>query len=426
VRRVRRSQTTQSEFYPDPGPATEDDVYSLGLTWKPIADLTLRGNLSTSVRSASLVELFSAPSSGFSNPAAGGNPCTVTAISQGPDPATRRANCLAAVQTLGIAGDEAGATTFLSTFTGTGGSRPAAATGNPFLLNEKADAWSAGLTWQPSFVPGLALGADYIRVTIEQEIGLYSPADYIPNCFDDPTFPASTVSGTPVCDLFTFGAQSGGQFIVPAINPLTGNPVAGGAPTGSSALIQNNFETAFFQFPNFNLGKREMAGVNVEARYAFALESLFGAGAADLGRISLRGSLFYTEKLDLYANGQTVSAELSGQRDVTPYFVPKYQTRFDMRHTVGDFSHTVQWFWYDNTVDNTLILPSAYPDQSPAFFNDDYSYFNYNAAFEVNDTVTLRLTVNNLTDEKGPNGRLGDAYDTGVGREWILGVNMRF
>lgn len=425
-RRVEREQSTESTFFPDPGPATEDDVYSIGLRWKPFAGLTLRGNTSTSVRSASLVELFSAPSSGFSNPAGGANPCRLSAINQGPAPDIRRRNCIAAVRALGIAANDADAATFLSTFVGTAGARPAAATGNPFLQNEQGDAYSFGLTWEPTFVEGLQVGVDYINLEISDEVGLYSPASYIPNCFDSASFPGSVVSGTPVCDLFTFGVQQGGQFVIPAVNPITGNPVAGGAVTGSPAQVQQPFETAYFQFPNFNLGKRELQAVNFEARYKFDLESLIGERAATWGSLGLRASVFYTKKLDLFADGITLSDQRAGQDPTAGGGVPKYQTRLDLAHRVGAFNHTLQWFWRDKTVDNVLTPDAQIPEQSIAFVNPAYHYFNYNAGYDLNDDMSVRLTINNVTDTDGPNGIYGDAYDLGVGREYVLGFSMKF
>lgn len=423
LRRVERSQDTESTYYPDPGPSTQDDVFNIGLRWKPFDDLTLRGNKSRSVRSASLVELFSAPSSGFSNPAAGANPCTITAITQGADPTTRRANCITAVKMLGIAADDAAAATFLSGFVGTGGSRPAGATGNPFLVNEVGQSWSVGLTWEPSFIPKLAIGVDYIELDITNEIGLYSPASYIPNCFDSKAFPNSIVSGTPVCDLFTFGTPTGpgGQYQVPAVNPLTGSAVAGGAPVGSPATVQGPFETAYFQFPNFNLGKRQLSGVNFELRYDFALNRVFGERADAWGDIGIRSSVFYTDRLDLYANGVDRDTRLAGSPTA-----PEYQTRLDLSHRIGGFSHTVQWFWRDETVDTVLTPRSDWPEQSLTFINPSYSYFNYYASYGLTDKVKLRLTVNNLTDTDGPDGRQGDAYDLGIGREYVLGVNVKF
>ncbi|MGQ0383633.1 MAG: TonB-dependent receptor domain-containing protein [Gammaproteobacteria bacterium] len=419
-RRVEREQSTESIFYPDPGEPTEDDIFSAGIRWKPFDDLTLRGTFAESVRSASLVELFSAPSSGFTNPVSGANYCRNTQIDSGPNPTVRRANCVAAVQTLGLAATPAEATAFLSTFTGTGGARPAAATGNPFLQNEQGRSWTVGFTWQPNFVPNLSVGLDYIDLEIKQEIGLYFPDFYIQNCFDSTDFPNTIVAGTPVCDLYTFGIQdASGQWIIPATNPLTGNPVTGGAAAGSPATVQGPFETAFMQFPNFNLGRREVQAYNFEARYGFELGAI--ADAMDnWGSIFLRGSAFFTDALDLYANGVDLSDKQAGEPAA-----PSWRTRLDVTHRVGNLAHTLQWFYVDTTVDDILLPVDRRPDQSQAFINADYNFFNYNAQYSVSDNIEIRLTVNNLTDEDGPNGAFGDAYDLGVGREYVLGVSWR-
>ena len=418
VRRVDRSQSTRSEFYPDPGPSVEDDVYSLGLRWMPFDDLVLRGNISTSVRSASLVELFSAPSSGFG---AANNPCSISRITLGPSPDVRRANCLAAVQMLGIAANEADAAAFLNTLVNTTSSRPAAATGNPFLQNEKADAWSVGLTWKPAFVPGLQVGVDYVELELEQEIALYAPDDYLQNCFDSPSFPDTLVGGTPVCDLATLGVAGPGGFVIPDINPVTGSPVAGGAVPGQSASVQSPFEWAFYQYPNFNLGRREARVLNIDTLYQFPLDLMLGERAASWGTLGLRASAFFTRQLDLYADGETHTDQVAGSRDV-----PRWRTRAELSHRVGGLSNTLQWFWRQKTVDDPFQDPARYGELSPAFVNSAYSYLNYSGSYALRNDVTVRLTINNLTDARGPNGRFGDAFDMGVGREFILGVSLRF
>ena len=428
-RRVEREQSTRSEFYPDPGPATEDEVFSVGFRWKPFEDLTLRGTRADSVRSASLVELFSAPSSGFGN--FNGTACAnqttglSTSFNSGPNPEVRTANCIAALRTLGLAATDEAALAFLQSpdNVAPNNGRPAAATGNPFLQNEQGRSWTVGLTWQPSFAPTFSVGLDYIDLEIEQEIGLYSPFDYIQNCFDSEDFPNTLVNGTPVCNLFTFGVETSpgsGVFVIPGVNPLTGSPVSGGAPVGSPAPVQLPFQTAFFQFPNFNLGKRQLQAYNLELRYSFDL-GVFGETASDWGGVFLRASVFHNDKLDLFADGVNKSDQLDGEPAA-----PEWLTRLDVTHRLGGFTHTLQWFWRDETVDNILLAGDQIPEQSVAFVNPAYSFFNYNAQYALRDNITLRLTVNNLTDEDGPNGRYGDAYDLGIGREWVLGVGVQF
>lgn len=417
-REVNRSGSTQSVFFPAASPATKDDTYSFGVRWKPFEDLTLRYNRSVSVRSASLVELFSAPGSGFSN--FNGNVCANTSINSGPNPTVRRRNCIAAVQRLGLAANAAAAEAFLAGFTGTGGSRPAASVGNPFLLNEEGSAFSAGFTYEPSWFENFAVSADYVSLNIRNEVGLLSPALYIPNCFDSDQFPNTIVNGTPVCDLFTFGVQSGGNFIIPTTNPLTGNPVAGGAPTGTPALIQGPFETAYFQFPNFNQGARKLRSTNLNAAYRFELQDLFGERASSWGNVGLRANVYWAKTLDLFADGVNRSDPLVGDD------LAEYQVRMDLSHRVGKFSHTLQWLWIDGTVVDITVDRATYAEQSPAFVRPAFSYMNYFAAYDVNDKLKVRLSVANLTDTDDQLGPFGTAYDNGIGREFTLGVNYRF
>ncbi len=71
---------------------------------------------------------------------------------------------------------------------------------------------------------------------------------------------------------------------------------------------------------------------------------------------------------------------------------------------------------------------SAYPEQTPTFFADAFSYYNYNAEYAINDQLTARLTINNLFDTEDPRGGYGLAnrFDGGIGREWIFGINYNF
>lgn len=135
----------------------------------------------------------------------------------------------------------------------------------------------------------------------------------------------------------------------PGTNPLTGNPVAGGAPTDTPALIQGPFETAYLQFPNFNLGAR----------------------AKPWGEIGVRANVHYAKVLDLFSDGVNLSGRSVGSG------LPKYQTRLDLSHRAGKFSHTLQWIWVDRLVGDVFTDPSTYAEQSPTFVQPAYSYFNH-------------------------------------------------
>ncbi|MBU6372740.1 MAG: TonB-dependent receptor [Alphaproteobacteria bacterium] len=419
-RQVEREQQSETAIFT--GRGTDDDTFNYSVSWKPVEELTLRGARSRTVRSASLVELVGPFTVAFTNLAAGDNPCTTTSINQGPAPATRRANCITAVKNLGIASDDAGATAFLSTFTGTAGTRPALAAGNPGLANEEANTYTLGFTYEPEWAPRLVIAADFFSVDLANEIGLVGPGTMLGGCFDSAQFPNAIVGGARACDTFLFGVQSGSQFIIPTNNAITGNPGNGGTLGGAAAGIQSPFEIAIAQFTNLNLSQREVRAVNFETRYDFLLGDLpyVGSFMKDWGRLYLRGTVYHTQRYDqFFPTLDRVGGEHGN---------PEYKTRLDIRQKVGKFDHTVQWFWNSESVTNILTAQNLYPEQSPAFYQDQYSYFNYFASYELNDNFKIRAVVNNVMDEAGPRGvyGIGNGYDGGVGREFLLGVSAKF
>jgi outer membrane receptor protein involved in Fe transport len=126
-------------------PQSEGDlarIFSLAFTWRPIEDVTFRGNVSRSIRQPSVVELFLGPQPSFAVPT---DPCSNANISAGPRPETRRANCIADVIRLGFATDTASANQFLNTFLASNTSREGTSGGTPDLAPERADSYTIGV-----------------------------------------------------------------------------------------------------------------------------------------------------------------------------------------------------------------------------------------------------------------------------------------
>lgn len=418
-RQVEREQTTP--FSPIQGSGTDDDTFNYSFRWKPVDDLTLRGARSRTVRSASLVELFDPGIRAFTGLNANTHPCTTSSISQGPSPATRRANCIAAVQLVGLASNDTDAATFLSTFVGTASppNRVATAAGNPFLANEEGNAYTIGFTYEPSFVPRLTLAADFFSVDITGELGLVGPPTTVNACFDQSSFPASVVgAANPACDTILLGNGTGN---IPTVNPLTGRQTIlttafGGTPTTFGA-----FEIVAADFLNLNLAKRQLRAVNVEARYNFELGELpvVGGFMDTWGSMFLRGTLYHLQRYDIFTPTLNQVAKEHGN--------PEFETRMEFRHEVGNFDQTLQWFWTSDTVTNVQTLTSRV-EQNPNFVANDFHYFNYFAGYEINDNFTARIVVNNLFDTDEPRGiyGIGNDFDGGVGREFLVGVSARF
>ncbi|HEX5458491.1 MAG TPA: TonB-dependent receptor [Steroidobacteraceae bacterium] len=150
-----------------------------GLEYEPVQGLRLRGVYSRSVRAPNIGELYSPHSVTFFF---GQDPCdaSVNRISS-----TRFNNCAA----LGIPpGFEA--PTNQQTLEAVVG-------GNPGLEPEIGDTWSAGFVWQPAFLAGVSVAADYWNIAIRHAISTVPPQAIVNDCVDS----AADVTANPDCAL---------------------------------------------------------------------------------------------------------------------------------------------------------------------------------------------------------------------------------
>lgn len=179
--------------------AGDSNVYTaggfLGL-WNN--NLRLRGNFTRSVRAPSITELFQplVPTlSGSSE-----DPCDDTNINISAGGEVRGANCVAAAQALGFTEAALVESTIvpggvaLALNPGDTGFNAATVNasiivsqgGNPGLANEIADSFTGGVIFQPNFIPGLTVGADYISISVVDLIEENDLAFFTNTCFDSP------------------------------------------------------------------------------------------------------------------------------------------------------------------------------------------------------------------------------------------------
>jgi iron complex outermembrane receptor protein len=120
------------------------NTFKLGLEWAPISDIRFRGSFNRAVRAPDVAELYTAPSVG---PGGTIDPCWGTA------PTLTAAQCaLTGVDPTTQYGKLAvNSATQINT----------QAAGNAKLTPEKADTYSFGFVFQPSFIPGLTGSVDY-------------------------------------------------------------------------------------------------------------------------------------------------------------------------------------------------------------------------------------------------------------------------
>jgi outer membrane receptor protein involved in Fe transport len=158
-------------------------TWTAGGRYAPIRDLSFRGNFTHAIRSPSIQEAF-VPTSTFFGFAV--DPCDQTQLQNGPSPATRQANCLAA----GIPPNFASLANSASFLQSTGG--------NPNLKDETSNAFSIGGVITPRFVPGLSLSVDYINVKLRNAITNFTATQVLDACFD-----VANPSTNPFCSLIT-------------------------------------------------------------------------------------------------------------------------------------------------------------------------------------------------------------------------------
>ena len=157
--------------------AGEADVWTVGLRFAPVQDISFRANYTESLRAPSLVELFAPLNQtfGFAN-----DPCDFRYVGDGPVPSTRAANCAADIANY----DPSTFTSNIVNATAIGRTG-----GNPNLSNESAESYAIGLTFEPRWVENLLFTADYINIELTdaiQELGL---TQLMQSCYDSAGFP---------------------------------------------------------------------------------------------------------------------------------------------------------------------------------------------------------------------------------------------
>jgi iron complex outermembrane recepter protein len=150
-----------------------------GLEFEPAQGLRFRAVYSRSVRAPNIGELYSPHSVTFFF---GQDPCdaSVNRVS-----GTRFNNCAA----LGIPANFEAPTNQQTL--------EAVVGGNPGLEPEIGDTWSAGFGWQPTFLPGLSIAADYWNIAIRRAISTVPPQTIVNDCVDS----AADVNSNPDCVL---------------------------------------------------------------------------------------------------------------------------------------------------------------------------------------------------------------------------------
>jgi outer membrane receptor protein involved in Fe transport len=238
--------------------------------------------------------------------------------------------------------------------------------GNPNLKNEISNTLTVGAQWDPPFVPGLSLSADYIQVDLKDAIQAFTLNNFVAACFDTAPQPAD------ICSTFTRNSQ--------------GYLVSGVSQT-------------------FNVGFLTYRGETYKLNYRLPL----GENAGVL--------TFHAEAVHNRRYETAVAGGLPARSDGTAS-VPRWRGRLDLNYSKGPF----RMFY------SIYHLPTSKANFTATIENTTFPIIESNTIHTVSfqydvGPITLRAGVNNLFDKAVsiPTRDYGDFF----GRRAFVGARIR-
>jgi iron complex outermembrane recepter protein len=371
------------------------DAYKADVDWEVTDFLRLRGGIQRAVRAPSIGELFapvntSFPSIGaFSPTGLSGDPCDRrSSYRNGANAAQVEALCVAQ----GISDVPGpGGVSPLDSYVFTNNQVPGITGGNPDLQEETSDSFTAGLVvtspWDNPWLSGFSASIDYYDIEIENVIGTIGASAQLQGCFNaqgqNPTYDPTN----GYCQLFDR-------------DPLTGQ-------------VNQAREV------NANLATLKTSGVDAQFDWNLVLADI---GAPDWGNLNFNVVVGWLENRERQDAPGGPFIDRTGTIDsVFGNTFPVWKSLSSVNWSSGRFGLGARWRHVGEM------------DQfGSAVEIDSIDYFDLNARIDITDSVSLRATVNNVTDEEpiiySPGVQANtdpSTYDV-LGRRYSIGLTARF
>ena len=316
------------------------------LSWSLVESFTLRGSFSTAIRAPNIDELFQPQANTFFEP---DDPCLTANLTLGSS--TRVANCTADLAAVGIAlADLQQASGPFLGFSG----------GNPDLLEETSDSWTAGAVWTPVFAPGLSISLDFWDIEIEDAILQTDIDDIITSCYDAPDL------NNQFCDT------------------LTRSDVNGIFTSGQTSAVN----IAFF----------ESSGVDLEINWAFDITDLFGS-SSNLGGANIRLVGTKVDSLSVVpVPGGGADDELGELSTFLGGAAPEEVVNLDLTWFRNDLSVNYQYTYRSSVLRLEQADFAQKPDALFPFDTDSRQRHDLSAVYQFNDNFEIFGGVNNFTN----------------------------
>jgi outer membrane receptor protein involved in Fe transport len=233
--------------------------------------------------------------------------------------------------------------------------------GNPDLVPEDSDTFTAGFVFSPISVPNLTIAVDYFKLEVTDTIG---GIDATSICFD----PLNT-DGV-FCELLERDS-TGNVFKV-------------------TELSQNR-------------GLLSTEGVDVMARYQLDLPASL-AIFEDFASLSVNSSWTHTTHHKTQENVVTSVMECIGFFGWPCGFAnPKNRVTTNFNYSSGSFTAHLTWRWIDGMLNGSPISSGIFGVPDPVLAIPElpsWSYLDLGVSYRFGETTEMRLGINNLTDKE--------------------------
>ena len=327
-------------------------TYAGGIEFAPTPGVLLRGQYQRAVRAPNVNELFGGQAIGFPGAV---DPCGVAGVE---NDAAIRDTCIATGVPAGNVGN-AGAIQLNAQI-------PALFGGNPNLGEETSTSYTAGVVFQPDFVPGLTITADYFNIEVE---------DFI------------TIAGGSLQGLLNLCYNTVQDATAPVCQPFTG--------------IRNNDGAISVDNPplvsGVNAAELETSGIDLQIQYQTDLPfSLLTDQGTSMFNLNFNGT-WTDSNLFTPVAGLPQQDECAG-RFGGPCGEPIASFKWASRFTWvdGPLTTTVRWRHLSGVADaddDTLFTDFNGVERIGAYDLIDLTF-----SFEATENVTIALGVNNLFD----------------------------
>lgn len=369
-----------------------DDAYKVELSWAVNDSVRARASYQRAVRAPNFGELFDG---GGSNPQYF-DPCSVTSVARttGANAAALRALCRDAGEIGGLGGA-------VDTYVQTPGTQLSTTlSGNTSAKPETADTITFGVVFSEPF------GVDRLRASL----------DYYSIKLKDPLI--QTDANLYVADCYNYYGNN------PMYDPNYKN-CQGVFRSGDILGIDNPDDPDGF-FPTVNGGEYKTDGIDLQVDYAF-----------DLGPGKLQTQLYmnYLLSWKQQAGTQFPSQDFAGTvsffgaGDGLGGSYPDIKANLLLRYSLSKFDFDVRARYIDSMENRSAVL---YPGETSFTGVPSITYWDVGAAWHYNDSVSVRLGLNNAFDKQPPvyapnvqSGTDPSLYDI-IGRRAFAQVNMKF